>query len=407
MNISTALIIGGGVAGPVAAMALQKAGIEATVYEAYPATGTAVGGGLSLAPNGLDALDVIDAGWRVRELGIPVTSMEMQDHAGRPLARFGNPPGVEPQQFVWRAELHRALAEEASARGIRTEPGKRMVRAVETETGVVAHFDDGTTATGDVLIGADGIHSAVRTLIDPDAPGPQYAGMVSFGGQVRGHGLPSTGGTMPMVFGEGAFLGYQVFDDGSGVWFVNVPSTEPTSAAQLRQQATPAGWLERLPALFADDRVPARQLIANTDPDDLVVVGPMEYLRPGAVWSRGRMVLVGDAVHAPSSSSGQGASLAIESAIQLARCLRDLPYGEAFAAYEAERRPRAERVIKETTRKNSGKTAGRIGRVVNAWAIRIFGKLSKPEKLAWMFDYPIDWDAPVTARAQEARDSVR
>jgi len=111
------------------------------------------------------------------------------------------------------------------------------------------------------------------------------------------------------------------------------------------------------------------------------------------------MVLAGDSAHAPSSSSGQGASLAIESAIVLARCLRDLPYDQAFAAYEALRRPRVERVIKETTRKNSGKTAGPVGRVLFALAMKVFTKLAKPEKMAWMFDYRIDWDAPVAPAA--------
>jgi 2-polyprenyl-6-methoxyphenol hydroxylase-like FAD-dependent oxidoreductase len=109
------------------------------------------------------------------------------------------------------------------------------------------------------------------------------------------------------------------------------------------------------------------------------------------------MVLVGDSAHAPSSSSGQGASLAIESAIVLARCLRDLPRDQALAAYEILRRPRVERVIKETTRKNSSKTAGPVGRVLFALAMTIFTKLAKPEKMAWMFDYRIDWDATTGA----------
>jgi len=83
----------------------------------------------------------------------------------------------------------------------------------------------------------------------------------------------------------------------------------------------------------------------------------------------------------------------------VARCLRDLPHDQAFAAYETLRRPRVERVIKETTRKNSSKTAGPAGRVLFALAMRIFTKLAKPEKMAWMFDYRIDWNAPVTPAA--------
>ncbi len=85
--------------------------------------------------------------------------------------------------------------------------------------------------------------------------------------------------------------------------------------------------------------------------------------------------------------------------MELARCLRDLPHDEAFAAYERLRRPRVERIIAETTRKNSDKTAGPVGRVVNGMMIRVFTKLVKPEKAAWMFDHRIDWDSPVAERA--------
>lgn len=77
------------------------------------------------------------------------------------------------------------------------------------------------------------------------------------------------------------------------------------------------------------------------------------------------MVLVGDSVHAPSPSTGQDASPAIESAIELARCLRDLPYDQAFQAYAALRHPRGLRIIKETTRKSSDKAAGAIARTIN------------------------------------------
>ena len=394
----TALIIGGGIAGPIAAMALQKAGIDATVIEAHSRSAEGVGGGMSLAPNGLDALDVLGLGDLVRPAGQPMTGIVMQDWAGRRLAEFGNPPGVPPMRFFWRSDLYRAINQEAARRGIRTEFGKRLVSVTEAPDSITAHFADGTEATGDVLIGADGIRSTVRTLVDADAPGPAYAGLISFGARVEHPGVASTLSKMPMSFGKQAFFGYQVFDDDTAVWFVNLPHEEPMTVAEA-QQTPAAAWLPVLEAAFAGDRTPARQLIARTRPEDLLVVGPMENMPPKVpVWSRGRMVLVGDSAHAPSSSSGQGASLAIESAVQLARCLRDLPYEEAFAAYEELRRSRVEMIIKATTHKNSAKTAGPVGRVLNAWALRIFARLIKPEKMAWMFEHTIDWDAPVGSR---------
>jgi 2-polyprenyl-6-methoxyphenol hydroxylase-like FAD-dependent oxidoreductase len=390
-----ALIIGGGVAGPVAAMALQKAGIGATIYEAYPGPADGKGGGLSVAPNGMAALEVIDAAQPVRALGKPMTGIVLQDWKGGRLGEFGNPPGVAPMQFMFRHEIYRALMGEAARRGIRIEAGKRLVGAEENADSVTARFADGSEASGDILIGADGIRSVVRTLIDPAAPAPKYAGLISFGALVERPGIASTNGKMNMPFGKKGFFGYQVFDDDTAAWFVNLPHPEPVTLAQVQQ--TPAEeWLRRLPALYADDRTPAADLIARTPPDGLIVVGPMENMPRVPVWSRGRMVLAGDSVHAPSSSSGQGASLAIESAVELARCLRDLPYPQAFAAYENIRRPRVEKVIAATDRKNSAKAAGPVMRVVNAWAIKAFARMAKPEKMAWVFRSDLDWAA--TAR---------
>jgi FAD-dependent urate hydroxylase len=200
---------------------------------------------------------------------------------------------------------------------------------------------------------------------------------------------------MYMVFGKRAFIGYAVYEDGSGGWFVNLPRREPVPLEQAR--ATDAGrWLDVLREAFAQDRTPALHLLDRTDPADLLIVGPMEDLPNVPRWSAGRLVLVGDSAHAPSASSGQGASMAVESAVQLARCLRDLPYERAFAAYERLRRSRVERVIAAGARANQDKAAGPLARVLRDLFLPTAMKLlAKPEKMAWQFDYRIDWDAAV------------
>jgi FAD-dependent urate hydroxylase len=398
----TALIIGGGIAGPVTAMALQKAGFEATVYEAHPERTDGAGGGFTLAPNGLAALDVLGLGDLVRPAGRDVAAYALQDWKGRSLAEFGNPAGVAPMRFFYRRDLYRALHEEAARRGIPITYGKRLTGVREDTGAITALFEDVTTATAGLLVGADGIRSRVRELIDPHAPAPRYAGLISFGATVADPGAASTRGRMAMVFGKRAFFGYQVFGDGTAVWFANLPADRPLSAAEARR--TPAGeWLERLAAAFAEDRTPAARLIGRTNPADLLIVGAMESMPSVPAWHRGRMVLVGDSAHAPSSSSGQGASLAMESAVELARCLRDHQAAQdAFAVYEAVRRPRVERIAQEAARKNTAKTAGPVGRVIMGALIRVFARLSNPEKAAWMLHYTIDWDAPVTATGAAA-----
>jgi hypothetical protein len=160
-------------------------------------------------------------------------------------------------------------------------------------------------------------------------------------------------------------------------------------------------WLHELRKALADDRTPALALLNRTEAADLLVIGPMEDIPTVPTWSKDRMVLIGDAAHATSPSSGQGASLAVESAVQLARCLRDLPHEQAFAAYEQLRRTRVEKIIAQAARTDSDKAAGPILRVVRDLLMPVAMKrLAKPERMAWQFDYHIDWSprsrAPLT-----------
>ncbi|MEU9139762.1 NAD(P)/FAD-dependent oxidoreductase [Streptomyces sp. NPDC048404] len=388
----TALVIGGGIAGPVAAMALRQAGIEAAVHEAYDHTADGAGGGMTIAPNGQNALEAIGAGDLVRAIGTPVTAMGLRSWTGKHLARFAPPSRLPSQQFVWRADLYRAIYDEAERRSVPIHHGKRLTGTTDTGSGVTAHFADGTQASADILIGADGIRSTVRSLIDPAAPQPNYAGLVCFGARMDRSGMPSTDGVMYMCFGKRAFFGYQIFDDSSAVWFVNLPHRAPMTVAEA-QAIGAEEWMRTLRTAFADDRTPALEMISRTDAGELLITGPMENMPRVANWTHSRMTLIGDAAHAASSSSGQGASIAAESAVELARCLRDLPYDQAFAAYEQLRRPRVERIIKLGARTNSNKTAGPVGRALRDLVMPTAMKLINPEKMAWQFDHHIDWDA--------------
>ncbi|MFE9428194.1 FAD-dependent oxidoreductase [Kitasatospora sp. NPDC006697] len=389
-TIESALVIGGGVAGPVTAMALQQAGITATVHEAYQGTADGVGAGLGLAPNGLAALDVIGAGDLMRGIGDPMAAIVLQSWNGKQLAVFGSPGRLEPTRLVMRSEMYTVLYEEAVRRGIGIEHGKRLVGVTEAPDGVTARFADGSTATADLLIGADGIRSTVRGLIDPAAPRPRYAGLQGFGSMNATAGVvPDTGGRMFMTFGKRAFFGLQVID-GNAVWFVNLPYAEPLTQAQAVARGADT-WLRELERACAEDRTPAAELIRRTDPAQLLITGPMENMPSVPRWSRGRLVLVGDSAHAPSSSSGQGASLAMESAVELARCLRDLPLPAALARYEELRRPRVERIIKAAERTNGNKAAGPVGRVLRDALLPVAMKMMKPEKMAWQFEHRIDW----------------
>jgi 2-polyprenyl-6-methoxyphenol hydroxylase-like FAD-dependent oxidoreductase len=394
-EVRTAIVIGGGIAGPVAALALRRAGIAATVYEAYPSTADGIGGTLALAPNGVAALRVVGADEAVATIAIPITRMALA--VGRRRVELPGLPGVPPLQLVHRSDLYRVLHDRAVSGGVVVEYGRRLVDVRETGTGINARFADGSTASGDILVGADGIRSTVRGLIDPDDPGPRFTGLLGFEAVAR-HDVDAAPGTMTFAFGKRGYYLYWPEPGGGTRWGVNLPQDRPMSLAEAR--AVPAAdWMRTLRAAYADDD-PGRDLMLTSNTDDLQVVGSLMIMPRLRHWHSGRMVLVGDSAHAPSNSSGQGASLAIESAVQLARCLRDLPdIPSAYAAFERLRRGRVEKVAARAARINQAKAPGAVARVLMPLLMPLLTKTAmKPEKTIGPEQrYVIDWDAPVTA----------
>jgi 2-polyprenyl-6-methoxyphenol hydroxylase-like FAD-dependent oxidoreductase len=149
--------------------------------------------------------------------------------------------------------------------------------------------------------------------------------------------------------------------------------------------------------LFADDAGPAIPLIEATP--SFPPMTPIHSIPHLPTWHRGRMIVTGDAAHAPSPTSGQGASLSIEDAVVLAACLRDLPTPEAaFGTFESLRRPRVERIIKAAARINNSKAPGPIARVLRDAMLPVILKMTANSKsAAEVFDYRLDWDARVAA----------
>jgi FAD-dependent urate hydroxylase len=390
-----ALIIGGGMAGPVTGMALKQAGIDSIVYEAYDRAADGVGAFLTLAVNGLAALRELDLHDLVRGKGFDTPAM-IAEMDGRQLVRFsfGDPlPDGTHNQTITRADLYGVLRDEAVRRGVAIEYGKRLVAAESTSDGVVATFADGTTATGDLLIGADGLRSVTRTLIDPDAPAPRYVPLLNAGGYARGVDLDGEPGVMHMFFGRRCFFSYVIRPDGEVWWFANPPQAREIPARELAA-ITPAQWRANLRDLFADDDFPALRVI---DATEQIFSGWNTYDFPTVpVWHRDRMIIVGDAAHATSPASGQGASMALEDAVTLAKCLRDLPdVPAAFAAYENLRRTRVERVVAQGKRNGDGKAMGRVGRMFLPIIFKFVAKAAN--KQGWLYDHRIDWDERVPA----------
>lgn len=393
------LIAGGGVAGSVAAMALQQAGIEATIFEAHPMPDADVGSYFTISPNGLDALDAIGVLPLVTASGTPHRRNLLWDADGRLLGTpsLGQPlPDGTVAQTLKRAKLTRLLQDESRRRGIHIEYGYRLADASATSSGtVMATFENGSSARGDLLVGADGIHSRVRRLIDPDAPAGRYVGLTNFGGVTRGASLDVESDGWHMIFGRRAFFGYHLAPDGNVVWFVNWPR-KPISREE-RAATSDDVWRGKLAELFVDDAGPAVELIRA---GELELAADNTYdLGHVPVWSRGPMVIIGDAAHAPSPTSGQGASMAAEDGVILAKALRDLgSIPEALAAYERERRARVEKIVAYGARGSSAKVPGRFGRVLRDALLRVLFRFVITERsLAWQFGHRVEWQRPLGA----------
>jgi len=291
---------------------------------------------------------------------------------------------------LMRGHLVETLRELALDAGARIVTGRRLVHADGQGIGgqgiggrPVAMFADGGTATADLIVGADGIHSRLRTVIDPDAPVATYAGLWTVGGRSAHRVEP---GAFTIMFGAKATMVCAPTADGT-LWAAQVPADRPPAAMPGPPE---------LAALFAGDRGPAAELIRRTDQWHPRTV--MQAM-PGGVrrWHRDGMVVLGDAAH--PMGAGQGANLAVEDAVVLAKCLRDTPgrdataVGEALVRYEELRRPRTDRMLKVAGANRDAKVAGPVAARVRDVTMPFFFKRFAERGGAWMYDYDVEWNA--------------
>ncbi|OLT10692.1 hypothetical protein BJF79_25745 [Actinomadura sp. CNU-125] len=394
-------VIGAGVAGPAVAMSLQQAGFEPTVYESRPHGADEAGAFVILHVNGIDALRAIGADKCLDGLGFDTPRMRFRSGTGRSLGVAGTGMPLADGtvgRTIRRADLYGALRDEAVRRGIPVEFGRRLVGASSGASGVVAGFEDGTVRKADLLVGADGIRSRVRTLIDPEAPPARYIPNLYISGYARTPEVDASPGEYQMVFGRKCFFGYTAAPDGRIWWFANPPYPDEPTPGELRELGD-AHWRTMLAGLLGVDRGPALRIVETTR--HALVAWPFHDIPTVARWHRDRMIVIGDAAHATSPASGQGASMAIEDAVELARCLRDAPgRRQAFAAYERLRRDRVERVVATGAKWSNFKSVGPVTRMIRDAVMPVMIKHHAGDggaSLGWMHHHHIEWDERVPA----------
>jgi salicylate hydroxylase len=358
-----AVVVGGGIGGIAAAVALSQAGIDVRVYEQAREL-TEVGAGVSLAPNGLRMLERLGVGEQVRRAGARYSEVQLRLSDGR-LVRH------EPYQFsvagqntgIHRADLLALLARRLPPGSVHTghrctgfsqkAGGTADGTAGSTGGGATVSFANGATTTADVVIGADGIHSVLQGFVVAPAE-PVFSGVVAYRGLVRR--VPEfPAGAIRMWMGEGQH--FLVFPVRAGQ-LLNYVGFVPSDTA-VRESWSAPGDPVALAAHFAGwDPVIGQVIAAISEPGGSGFQWGMYDRLPLPRWSSGRLTLLGDAAHPMLPHLGQGVNQALEDAVALATLLSasadpaDVP--RVLAAYEELRRDRTARVQLGSRRQGLG-----------------------------------------------------
>lgn len=334
-----AIIVGGGIGGLAAGIALEQAGLEVLVLERAPSL-ERVGAGISLWANALTALEHLGLGEEIARLGLPSAASgairtargETVLKSSARLANRFNPLGVG----LHRADLIELLRQKLSA--TRLQPGREVVRFENTGEGVRAHCADGGLESGNMLVGADGLHSVVRRQLHGNAP-PCYAGYSAWRGVVTHSVTPEEAGE---YWGCGQRFGILPLAKGEVYWFA--VNNQPEG------QRSPEGEKAKLERLFVGWAEPIGALLKAT-PETNILYNDI-YDRPVLPsWGQGRVTLLGDAAHPMTPNLGQGGCQALEDAVVLGKVLNhssDIP--QALRRYEALRRARVAPIVRQSRR---------------------------------------------------------
>jgi 2-polyprenyl-6-methoxyphenol hydroxylase-like FAD-dependent oxidoreductase len=288
------------------------------------------------------------------------------------------------------------LLKELERQEIPIHYSSRIQEIASDEHQVLAKFTNGSTARGSILIGADGIHSRTREIIFPEAPSPSYTGLITVGGFAEHDALKPRDETQQfrshLIFGLNGFFGYGYHDRSNPsalMWWSHLQRKDAPSANELRSASTDVlceqvlhhhkGWAQ-----------PVELILRNTH---RLLWGPVDDLPELARWSKDRVVLIGDAAHAITPHAGQGASLALEDAISLAKHLRRADHEEAFLRYQEDRHQRVQKIVSDARKRGEAKHSLTPGAAkVRDFMLSMFLRFRGKQLFAEAYGFRTAWD---------------
>lgn len=378
--MASVLVCGGGIGGLTAGIALAQHGFDVRVLERAVALEPA-GAGITVQVNAMRVMQRLGIADQIADAGALLSAAAIRTSDGRVLRAMDQGALVREHGAPFVA-IHRARLQDVLVRAL----GRERLATGATVTGVTADaagarvtLADGSTQAADLVIGADGLHSAVRASLFGAEP-PRAAGQTSW----RGIAPRRAGGDDPggESWGRGARFGFVPIGAAETYWYavLDTPMAPPADADQHAA----------LLRVYRDWHAPVPQLVAATDPRR--VLRTELFDRPPAdAWGRGPVTLLGDAAHPMTPNLGQGGCQAIEDAWVLARELAGDPSPRGLRRYEAARRPRTRRFVVESWR--FGKIAQTSNRLVIALrnaAMRLAPESRMQASLAWAFEFDPD-----------------
>ena len=344
MAPKAAMIIGGGLGGLSAAIALQQLGWNVTVYEKAKEL-KELGAGIVLSANAIKVLEKLGVAEQVHKAGSPVKKAEIRTWDGKLLVNV--PVHKQAKLYgtysylIYRPDLQNILYNKLKQETVFF--GKKLINIEEDGTKITAFFEGGEEAEGDLLIGADGVHSEVRKYVI-GTTSSRYSGFTAIRGisNFKDDRFPVELGGGFEAWGPGKRFGFSHLGSGRIFWFsaINTPQGTMINTGNRKKAA-----LENFKGSFE----PIEAVIDSTNESEILLHEIFDR-SPVKYWSKGRATLLGDAAHPMLPNLGQGGAQALEDALILSRSLEKYPDNvqQAFKMYEKIRLPRTTQIVRDS-----------------------------------------------------------